>query len=99
MQITVLIEPKNGNGYRASNNAPFGASAEGTTREEALKKLQDEIQAQLRSGAEIVAMELPVEPHPLLKYAGILKDNPLLEEWKQAMAEYRDQIEKDDDYL
>ncbi len=76
----------------------IGASAEGATRDEALKNLKDEIQARIRSGAELVALEVGVAPHPWLEFAGMYKDDPLIEEWKKAMADYRDQVEKDDDY-
>ncbi len=99
MNITVLVEQMNGKGFRASCGEPFRISADAETREEALKKLKVEVDARLSSGAEVVAMEVGTPEHPLLHLAGILKDNPLLDEWKRAMAEYRDQIEKDDDYL
>lgn len=98
MQLEVLIEPMNGRGFRASGAGPFRVSVDGATREEALKKLQDEIQTRIRSGAEIITLEMPAESNPWLKIAGMYKDDPMLEEWKQAMAEYRDQIEKDDGY-
>jgi len=99
MQITVLVEPMNGQGFRASCGEPFRATAEAATREEVLKKLQDELQARLKNGAEVVTLEVSDKEHPWLKFAGMYKDDPLFDEWKQAMAEYRDQIEKDDDSL
>jgi hypothetical protein len=37
MQIPVLIEPINGNGYRASGGAPLAVVVEAPTREEALQ--------------------------------------------------------------
>jgi hypothetical protein len=98
MQINVLVEPMNGQGFRATGAQPFALSAEGATREEALKKLQEEVCNRLKNGAEVVALEVTADEHPLLKYAGMFKDDPRIEEWKQCMAEYRDQVEKDDDY-
>lgn len=99
MQITVLVEPMNGKGFRATGAEPFGITVEGATREEALARLKGQVQARLSRGAEVVALEVTPEENPLMKFAGIFKDHPLLDEWKQAMAEYRDQVEKDDDYL
>ena len=63
------------------------------------KRLKTQVQNRLITGAEIVALEVTPDEHPLMKFAGMFKDNPLLYEWKKAMAEYRDQVEKDDDYL
>jgi predicted RNase H-like HicB family nuclease len=37
MQIPVLVEPIAGDGYRARGTEPFGLSAEGATRAEALE--------------------------------------------------------------
>jgi hypothetical protein len=51
--------------------------------------LKEQLQPRLRIGAEIVSLELAPEPHPLSEFVGIFKDDPMLEEWKQAMAEYR----------
>jgi hypothetical protein len=98
VQIAVLVEPMNGAGFRASGGEPFCVSVEGATREDALKKLQDEIELRIKSGADLVFLDVPAESNPWLKIAGMYKDDPMLEEWKQAMAEYRDQVEKDDDY-
>jgi hypothetical protein len=99
MQINVLVEPMNGKGFRASGSAPFDIVAEGATRDEALAQLREKVQARMSGGAEVVTLDVDMTKHPIMKYAGIFKDNPLLEEWKQAMKEYRDEIEEDDNYL
>jgi hypothetical protein len=39
--------------------------------------------------------ELAVSSHPLAKYAGMFKDDPLLNEWKESMAAYRRKVDKD----
>ena len=96
MQITVLVEPMNGKGFHAT---AFGITAEGATREEALARLKDQVQARLSRGAEVVALEVTPEEHPLMKFAGMFKDDLIFDEWQQAIAEYRDEIDKDDDYL
>jgi hypothetical protein len=99
MQIPILIEPIAGNGYRASGGPPLAVVVEAPTREEALAKLKEQLQARLRDGAEIVQLELPPATHPLAKFAGMFKDDPLLPEWKEAMAEYRRQVDADPDGL
>jgi hypothetical protein len=48
------------------------------------------IEDRIAAGAEVVTVQISQTSHPLARYAGMLKDDPLLEPWKQAMAEYRD---------
>ena len=98
MQIPVLIEPIAGNGYRARGAEPLALTAEAPTREEALAKLKEQLQNRLRDGAEIVPLDLSPAEHPWLKFAGMFKDDPMLKEWKEAMAEYRQKVEEDPDY-
>ena len=64
MQISVLVEPVAGNGYRAKGAEPFGFSAEGATREEAIAKVRQLCQARPSGGAEVVTVEVGSPPHP-----------------------------------
>jgi hypothetical protein len=91
MQIPVLLEPIAGNGYRARGGEPISLSAEGATREEALQRLRELIQRRLHDGAELVALEVSLSTNPWAAMAGTFKENPLFEEWLQAMAENRRQ--------
>jgi hypothetical protein len=95
MQIPVLIEPIARNGYRAQVVEPFAVSAKGATREEALSKLRAKIESRLKKGAEIVGLEVGTPPHSWMEFAGMFKDDPWIDEWVQAMAEYRQQVEDD----
>ena len=97
MQIPVLIEPIDGNGYRARGAEPFALVAEGPTREAALAKLKKLVQARLRKGAEIVSMDLGQEPHSFAEFVGMFKEDPLIEDWKRDMAEYRRKIDEQPD--
>ncbi len=94
MRISVLIEPVPGKGYRARGGEPLVLIAEGATRDEALQNLREQIEKRIAGGAEIVSIDLPEQKpaHALLPYAGMIQDDPLVEEWKQAMAEYRHQV-------
>ncbi len=98
MQIPILIEPLVGNGFRARSGEPFALTAEGSTREEALQKLQQLINDRRAAGAEVVALEIGPHRLPPPPFAGRQAD-PLLEEWKRAKAEYRQQVEDDPNYL
>jgi hypothetical protein len=97
MQIPILIESVAGNGYRSRGGEPFALSAEGATREEVITKLQEQLQARVKAGDAIVLLELPAQPHPLIKFAGMFENNPLCDEWKAEIAEYRRQIDEDPD--
>ena len=95
MQIPILVERIAGNGYRARGTEPFGLCGEGATREEAVAKLRELLQARLRGGAELISLELAPEPHPWMEFAGMFKDDPQIDEWVQSMADYRQQVEDD----
>jgi predicted RNase H-like HicB family nuclease len=95
VEIPVLIETVQGNGYRASTGGPLSLVAEGATREEALAKLRQAIEARLSGGAQVVPLQLPGSKHPLAKYAGMYKDDPFFEEWQEAIAEYRRQKDEE----
>jgi len=97
MEIPVLIEPIANNGYRARSGDPFALMAEGATRDEALHKFRDLLASQLVNGAEIVPLEVPAREHPLDRFAGMFADDPYFDDWQQAMAEYRRQVEQDQD--
>jgi hypothetical protein len=94
MQIPVLIEPVAGNGYRARGGEPLALTAEGPTREVALTRLKEKLHARLEGGVEIVCLEVCPESHPLAEFVGMFKDDPMLDEWKQAMAGYRRKIDE-----
>lgn len=98
MQIPVLVERIGRNGYRAKGQEPFGVSAKGATREEALAKLRAKIEGRLKkNGVELVGLDVGPSPHPWMEFAGMYKDDPWIEDWVQSMAEHRQQVEDDPD--
>jgi hypothetical protein len=99
MQIPVLIEPIARNGYRAQGMEPFAVSAKGATREEALAKLRTKIESRLKKGAELVGLEVGAPPDPWMPFAGMFKDDPWIDDWKQSIEEYRRKIDEDPDAL
>lgn len=92
MQIPVLVERIGDNGYRAE---PLGFRAEGSTQEEALTKLKEQIQARLQRGAALVSLEVAGSEHPLAKFAGMFKDDPDFQEVLEIMAENRRKMDAD----
>ncbi len=93
MQIPVLIECIEDDGFRARASEPLALVAEGPTREAALAKLKEQLQARLRAGAEIVPLDLAPEPHPLAEFAGMFKGDPMFQEVLDIMAENRRKID------
>jgi len=88
MQIPILIEPIEGDRYRARAGEPFAMSAEGNTKMEAYKKLEEMIFNRLRAGGQLFTLELQVAP-PYSLCAGSAKGNPMFDEWQAAIAENR----------
>ena len=98
MQIPILLEQVSGNGYRARGVEPFGLSAEGATRDEALKNLPQALDSRLATGAEFLQLEVASGQHPLTFAAGMLKDNSYFDEWQDTIAELRRQADEDPNY-
>jgi hypothetical protein len=97
MKIAVLIEPVPGNGFRAKGGEPLAMSAEGATRAEAIARLKTLIANRLTVGTELIGLELGAEEHSLAPVSGWTKDDPLLDEWQQAVLDYRRHVEDDPD--
>jgi hypothetical protein len=93
MKIPILLEPIAGNGYRAKGGEPFGVVVEAATREEALSQMKERLEARLRNGAEIVDLEVVPGEHPLREFVGMFKDDPMIAEWKKAMAGHKQKID------
>jgi hypothetical protein len=97
MRIPVLIESVPGNGFRAKGGEPLAISAEGTTRVEAIARLKSLIADRLAVGAELISLDLETSDHPLAPVPGWSEDDPLLDEWQEAIEVYRRQVEDDPD--
>ena len=93
MEIPIIVEPAGENAFRASSGGAWGLTIEAPTRGEAVQKLHKLILDRLDAGAEVFELEIHGRAHPLARFAGMLKDEPLLQPWKDAMAEYRRQTE------
>ena len=99
MQIPVIVEAIANDGYCAKSGEPLPASAKGTTPEEALANLRQLLDGQCRSGKQLFALEMPAKNNPWLAMAGMYDPHdPVVQEWKKAMATYRQEAENDPDY-
>ena len=100
MEIAVLLEPRNGQGYRAISLNPTRLVTEAPTREEALEQLRQLVRGQFSQG-ELVRLEVPLpgESHPWTAIAGTWKDHPDAAAFEQSMLDYRRQVDADPDRL
>lgn len=98
MQIPILIESLDSDHFRASAPAPFSLNADGKTSEEAMVNLRARIESELASGKQVAVLEVPLPTdNPWVRFAGHLKDEPLFDEWQEAIAEYRRLRDPDDE--
>jgi hypothetical protein len=98
MQLPVLVETVGQGRYRAEAFAPLSVSAEGNSSGEAVQNLRVQIAEMMAQGKQIVMLEMPAPgENPWVKYAGHLKDDPMLAEYQAAVAEYRRQRDAEDD--
>jgi hypothetical protein len=92
MQIPILIEPLEGDRFRAKAGAPFELSEEAATKEEAVCLLQARISEQLASGAELWMVSVPGSAaKPVGLVGGLAKDFPHWDEFVQAVESFRRQ--------
>jgi hypothetical protein len=98
MQIPILIEGVDGDGYRSRGGEPFNLSAQGDTRAEVLAALGQQLRERLQSGAEMISLDVAPEAHPLARFAGMFKDDPLFETWQRSIAKYRRDVDADPGY-
>jgi hypothetical protein len=100
MQIDIFIDPEAENRYRAYSGAPFPFTAEGETRYEAVQRPRQLIQERLDAGAVVVQLDIPASVSRVAHFAGSWKpDDPFIEEWRQAVEEYRRQVDADPNVL
>ena len=95
MDIHVLVDPLPDGRYLARCGEPINLCADGETFDAAVLKLQDLLSQRLNEGSRLTVIQLPSVPPPP-SAAGILKDNPMYDEWQEAIAEYRRQVDVED---
>ena len=98
MNISVLLEPVPGVGFRARGGGPFPFCAEGKSEEEALQNLRKLIQDCVVAGGRVVELDVPPYQQPWAEFAGTLDPNdPIVQEWEEAMREFRREVDRNPD--
>lgn len=94
MTLTVLVERLDDHTYRAETAQPVTLRAEGSTREEAVQRLQS-MAAQRLSSGEILQISVPEPPREdaWSAFAGVWKDHPDFDAFLENIAEYRREID------
>jgi hypothetical protein len=98
MKIPVLVEHLPGGVYRANAGSLFPFTTEGSSADEAVERLKKKIMEQMGAGAHMVMLEVPTD-NPVLSMAGIFRADPTFDEWQEAIAEYRRQVDEDPNAL
>lgn len=90
MTLTAVVQKLDEKRYRATLSSPIQMESEGTTAAEAVAELRRRTLEKLKD-SELVEFRLPDESrdNPWVRMAGIWKDNPDIEEYTQAIEEYR----------
>ncbi len=65
MQVLILVEPKEGKGYRATAGSPFDISAEATTAAEATDQLETMLRIRLHHGGRLALLNLNDDRTPV----------------------------------
>ena len=97
MQIPIVIESLPGSRFRAKSTTALPLMVEANTAEESLRLWRERFASVLPSDAEVVAVEQPArETHAFAKYVGTLKNDCLVEFWREGVAEYRRERDRED---
>lgn len=97
MQIPIVIESLPGNRFRATSTAALSLMVEANTAEESFRLWRERYASVLPSDAEVVAVEQPAqESHAFAKFIGTLKNDRLVEFWREGLAEYRRDRDRED---
>ncbi len=91
MKIPIFIEPTSDQRFRATGGSPLVDSVEADTPDAAIEKIKELIEERVAKGARIASIELPDGVNPWLAGAGMFCDDPLFDDWQQAIADYRRQ--------
>ena len=101
VEVPVIIEPVTGNGYRVTGagGLSVGLTAEGATAAEAIDRLAEQVRMRVNAGAKLAELSVAAGAAPWKQDAGYLHDDPLYEPWREAMEEYRRQLDEDPEAL
>lgn len=90
--MQVLLEPTT-QGVRATLLGRDDIFAEGRDDTEALGRLQEVFASQLPRGARVIDWPGTPQSHPLARFAGMFRENPAFDDWQEAIAQRRQELE------
>jgi phosphoribosylformylglycinamidine (FGAM) synthase PurS component len=95
VKVTVLLERLDERKYRASTSQPISLEVEAGSREDAVERLREVAQKRL-ANVELVELSLPEvrEPNPWVSFAGVWKDHPDFDAFRENIAEYRRKVDE-----
>lgn len=94
MTYEVLVENEREQTYTATLLGGPSLRASGTTQEEALGKLRETLKTLLRNAKIVqIQVDLPCEPNPWVRLAGVYKDHPLFDELLAEMEKDRRELD------
>ena len=96
MDVSVILEHLNENGYRATAMVPMPLVAEAPTRKEAVEKIQSLVREKL-ARVEVIQVAVPssTEPNPWLAIAGTWQNHPDVDAVMGNIEAYRREIDAD----
>jgi hypothetical protein len=101
VEVPVIVEPVAGNAYRVTGagGLSVGLTAEGATVAQAIGRLAEQVRTRVRAGAKLTEVDLAAGSAPWTQDAAYLHDEPLFEPWREAMEEYRRELDEDPEAL
>jgi hypothetical protein len=99
VQVPVKIEELDGRGFRATAPEPFDVCAEAPTREQVLETIQNLLRDRIESRSDIIFVNIGPDENPWDRVYGMFADDPLFDEWQQAIQENRDRIDAEEGIL
>jgi hypothetical protein len=90
MQFPIVIEPISENRFRARCSASVPMIMEGDSAEESLRLWREKYAEVLPADAEVIQVKAAADDlPPWAKFIGDLKDDPLVDIWRECVEEYR----------
>lgn len=95
MNVTIFVEQIGTGRYRAATSQPVPLRSEGSSPDEAVQRLRALAEERIAGGV-VVQMDVPVspEPNPWVEFAGVWKDHPDFDAFRENIAEHRRQIDE-----
>ena len=90
MTLTIFVEKIDRGQFRAVTAQPIALAAEANSPANAVRRLKEAMEKKLAE-CEVVELEIHSSPadHPWVKHAGIWKEHPDFDAFREAVTEYR----------